>query len=484
MNQTKLTFASEKFVVDWISFKFQNWDKEKEQQITSYLLKMGFNSFQTSGKLALSIKESLRINQTNQFEVLLVKDGPYWKGTTVNFSGKNAAIFYKLIQENQIDWEIFSSGVLNRFDLFYNRKIQKSEKSSLRNFFENCHKKVIETKKSSSLDKTQKGWLLSVGNRRSPKYFRIYETENSIKFEFERKGKFLQNYHTLLISNQLDELEGKLSSEFLVSFGKLLPLDSSFLDWLVVRLRPIRKQTTLLLGLNSDYIRSEIIADPKNFIRLLQFLSYAVDLNFKNLDFDGVAYRQVVFEIQDFLKFQNLGVKSGNHYQLKKVKDFFMKLQSGVLITSFSENYFRSLIGIPKVELTKCPIRKSWFARVSLVEELCLYRYPFNIPNLFQKKLTSLEFKVRVQFLQVFSSVSLEKTFFIEQFFQSYGSTLSNQNKSKIKKEFIQIVEFFQTQKLIENNFKVLSNGSYRSVEKLTIQNISEGFLIYEKLDF
>lgn len=396
----------------------------------------------------------------------------------------NAYHFYTLIKKNRIDWEIFSSGVLNRFDLCYNKKIRESEKSSVEIFFQTCQKEVSQTIRTSSLEKNQKGWILTIGNRRSNKYHRIYETKNSIKFETEMKGNWIQNHHELLISNQLDQLEEKLSSEFLVSFGKLLPLNSSYLDWLVRRLRPIRKQPTLSLDLNSDYVTSEIIADPKNFISLLQFLKYVENLEFKILWFDNIAYRQVRFEIRDFLQFQNPELKLIKHYQLKPVKDFLAQLQTGILITSFSDNYFRSLVGIPKVEFEKCPRRKSLIAKVSLVEELFLYRYPFYIPNLFQEKLTHLQFQVRVKFLQVFSSPSLHKEFLIPEFFQSYGSVLSNKDKTKIKKEFIQMVEFFQKHKLIQDTYQVMGNDSYHFVEKLSIQNISKGFRIRENLDF
>jgi len=55
------------------------------------------------------------------------------------------------------------------------------------------------------------------------------------------KGKVLQQYHLLLVENRLEEFETKLSSHFLLSFAKLLPLDYSYLDWLVLKLRPIRK---------------------------------------------------------------------------------------------------------------------------------------------------------------------------------------------------------------------------------------------------
>lgn len=82
-----------------------------------------------------------------------------------------------------------------------------------------------------------------------------------------------------------------------------------------------------------------------------------------------------------------------------------------------------------------------------------------------------------------FTSVILEKEFLIPEFFQSYGSALSNQNKTKIKKEFIQMVGLFRKLKLIEDTYEVISDNSYFLVDKLTTDNISEGFRIPEKLE-
>jgi hypothetical protein len=55
------------------------------------------------------------------------------------------------------------------------------------------------------------------------------------------KGRFLREYQLLLvsnISNSLEEFENELSKPFLWDFGKTLPLDYSYLDWLVVKVQP------------------------------------------------------------------------------------------------------------------------------------------------------------------------------------------------------------------------------------------------------
>jgi len=64
MKQNKFTFESENLVVDWISFKFQYLDNPTMMQIANYFIKIGFNSYQKSGKLATPIKESILVSSS------------------------------------------------------------------------------------------------------------------------------------------------------------------------------------------------------------------------------------------------------------------------------------------------------------------------------------------------------------------------------------------------------------------------------------
>lgn len=91
-----------------------------------------------------------------------------------------------------------------------------------------------------------------------------------------------------------------LTKRFLSYFGKLLPLQSFYLDWLVFKLCPIRKQNNFQLGLNSDYIQSEIALNPKP---LIQFLNYAQNLDYIIANWDGVYYRKVTFIVRDFITY-------------------------------------------------------------------------------------------------------------------------------------------------------------------------------------
>lgn len=440
MNQNKLSFESENLVVDYISFKFQDLGNLHQTIIAKYLFQLGFNSYKESNKLAKPIKESILVSSKNKFEVCFVGDNPYWNGTLLHFSGRNATRFYFFSKEQRIDWTIFSSAIFSRFDLYFERNYKTADKISGREFLQNCQKNLEQTNKNISLEKNRKGWILKIGNRKSNHYFRIYETKNSLKFEHEMKGKVLQQYHLLLVENRLEEFEQKLSSQFLIFFGKLLPLQFSYLDWLVLKLRHIRKQTFLQSALDSDYIKSQILMDTRSFIMLLQFLTYAQHLDFEIESLGGIPYRQVTFKVRDFLEFQNPMVKSTNHYQLEKIKKFLQQLQTEVFLTSFDDTHFESLVAIPQVKLAKSSKQKYWIGKVWLVDELFYYSYPFSLPNIFQTKLTKDQLEVRFKFIQVFTSASIQKVFFIQELLSSYSSVISNQRKNNIKKYFIQLV--------------------------------------------
>jgi len=296
-----------------------------------------------------------------------------------------------------------------------------------------------------------------------------------------KKG-FIQKYHTLLVQNRLEEFEYHLTQYFLYRFGKLLPLNYSYLDWLVIKLRPVRKQPSLPSGLNSDYIKSEISMDTRTFVSLIQFLNYAQHLDFEIQYLYGIPYRRVIFKLRDFLKFQDPMIKSTNHYQLEKIKKFFKKLQKGAFLTSFSDTSFQSLVAMPQVKLEKCSKQKCWIGKVCLVEELFYYKYPFCLPDFFQQKLTKHEFEVRVKVFKTFSSINIEKVFLIKDFFLNYRSILSNQQKTKMKTYFIESVKLLEKHHLIESNYKIISNGLLVDIDELTTTNIEQGFVIYEKL--
>ena len=409
-----------------------------------------------------------------------LENNPYWDGTLLHFSGLNASRFYFLAKQNIIDWKFFDTATLSRFDIYYSRENNKQDKISSADFLENCSKKIKQTSKNVTLDKNRRGLILKIGNRKSNNYSRIYQEKNSLKFEYEMKGRSLEKSYNLLVLNNFEEMELKLTKRFLSYFGKLLPLQNSYVDWLVIQIRPIRKQNNFQLALNSDYIRSEIDINPKNLIQFIQFLNYAQNLDYTIADWDGISYRKVTFIVRDFIIYQNPTISSKNRYQLQKTKEFFRDLLTGAIIDSFQNNCFRTLIAIPRIEYEICSKQKYLIANVWMVNELFYYNYPFYFPNFFNIKLNKDQFEVRFKFIQVFSSINIEKVFWVREFIPS---KISNQRKANIKKYFIQVIELLQNYDLIEDNYKYISQGKRYKTSKLDVKNISEGFILYEKLN-
>ena len=181
MNQNKLNFESENLIVDYITFKFQDLDNLHQTIIPKYLFQLGFNSYKESSKLAKPIKESILVSSKNKFEVCFIVDNTYWNGTLLHFTGVNATRFYFFVKKQIIDWTIFSSAVLSRFDLYFEPNYKTADKASVREFLQNCQKNIKQNNKNTSLAKNRKGWILKIGNRKSNHYFRIYETKNSLK---------------------------------------------------------------------------------------------------------------------------------------------------------------------------------------------------------------------------------------------------------------------------------------------------------------
>jgi hypothetical protein len=474
-------FQSKSLGVDWISFKFPDLDNSTQEKIVGYLSQLGFDSYRESGKFLRPIKERISPDLlARPFEVLFVDDNPHWTGTLLHFSGSNAEVFYRLASQKLIDWNIFSSATLSRLDIFYLRAPRSTDQLSGGEFLEKCYQKLKLSNRNVKLAKNSKGDILSIGSRRSNHYYRIYEApNNSLKFEYEIKGKFLFEFHSLLVTNDLKEFEDQLANRFFVDFAKLIPLHYPQVDWLVIQLRPIRKNPMRLTNsLNSHYIQIQDSVNHQEFVIFLQFLAYAKKFESNQGTLGGVAYREITFEIQDFLAHQ---YKSTNYYQLKKMKDFFESLQNNLFVTSFTDTYFRRLATIPQVRFQKST-SNAWVVKVWILEELFSYQYPFLLPNFFLGKHTKYQFAVQFEIFQVFSSVPIEKVFQIQTFLQNYPTSLSNQQKAAVKRYFIEVVQLLQKHDLIENRYSVISNGNICSVDKLTTFNISQGFIIYEKL--
>ncbi len=478
----KLTFETEKLTVDWISFRFQSLDQFQRRKLAIYFLHLGFNSFKEFGKLSKPLKELMYKKRNNQFELLFTLEAPFWSGSMLHFSGVNATHFYRLVQNKVIDWEILSEGILSRVDLCYERLQQKTDNNSVSEFFQKCFSDFQQKRRKVVLERNSRGEILKFGHRKSQHQVRIYPKQNRLRFEYEITGnkRFLKDSHDFLVNNQLEEFENKLSNQYFLYLGKLLPLRFCYMDWLAQKLRPIRKQLLPIEFIATDYLQVkqfEFDFDSQQLISFLQLLVFIQWLEYQTESLGDTDYRIITFKVQDFLRFQK---KSNNYYQYKKIITFLKNLRRNTHLTFFSRSKFQYLAVVPKVEIVKtktCDVIQIWF-----VEELFGYQYPYFLPDFFREKNTKDELAVRMQMLKVFSSIEVEKKFYLKEFFKQYKGKISNQRISNMKQNFVELVKLLQDYDLIEDRYQVLVKGHFINVLELKVHDLSEGFVLFERI--
>lgn len=482
----ELKFQNQELIIDYITLEFPS--QKNFEELIHYLFQIGFNCFEVTSeniqnKFIRQVKKSIKESGKNEWQVFFVRENS--NKFKVHFSGENGLQFYELILKNSVDLAYFSHAILYRFDLCYIRKKRETDQMSVVNFLSDLIKDIDKKEKKFKLEKntSKGGYILRTRNRRSNNYFRIYEKEGiGLKFELEMKGSWIQGLISLLLENQSEEFEQKLSLHFLTSFGRLFNLHYPYFDWLAIRLRPLRQKLLVQSStLNSDYLQSEIIIDTEKFIHLILFLTYAQTLDFDIEYLGSVPYRKVVFPVRDFIQFQNNNDEIPSQYQYQKVLKYFQDLQLGLHVTKFKDINYRSLTLIPQVQFKK--YQRFTIAKVWLVEELFYYKYPFYLPNLFKKTMGKHEKQVAVKLIQIITSESIQKIVFMEKFFESYPARLNHQNKSKIKRYLIELVNYLQEQRVIESKYQYIYQGNFIHTKQLTTRLISEGFVIYEKIN-
>lgn len=80
-----------------------------------------------------------------------------------------------------------------------------------------------QRKQNVSLEQNSKDSILKLGNRGSDLCFRMYDPKTSLRFEHEMKGKFIRNYQSFLMNNQIEPFKNHRFSYFLAYSGKTLP---------------------------------------------------------------------------------------------------------------------------------------------------------------------------------------------------------------------------------------------------------------------
>jgi hypothetical protein len=483
----KLGFKSQKLEVDFISFDFIHFDKDF---LIEYFWNLGFNASDQCGHDKNFTWISLRHKPQNQYSITFRYPNLKRKWCLLHFSGKNAAQFYRLLKEQHIDWTIFSCATLTRFDLAYSRFLKSSDNITVSDFLIKTQKRVLEIPRKVRFESNDLGVILKIGSRKSVDYVRIYKKKhnNYLRFEHEFKSKKLKHFYTLLKSSQLDQFEKLLICKVYKHFGKILPLQYCYTDWLIATLRPLATKAFQLnvdqSGIKTDYIKPTLVGDPMDLVRFIRFLKFTRNLDYQTeiLDDGKVIFRVFTFEISSFLANE---ATNQNRYQIAKLKTFFKGLHKNTVIESFQDTYFQSLAAVPLARVYKqTKPGQPLIAKVWITDQLFCHTFPFYLPDLFFFKLNKHETNVRIHVIQGFAIHEVQKIFYISKFLDSYPSAISDKQRTLIKQYFINVVQIIQNYNLIENRCQTISNGIFESVSELTTRNISEGFVIFEKIHY
>ena len=476
----ELNFENQSLQVDFITLTLPR-SNFCQQSFADYFSKLKFNSRKiVRQNKKETLNKPILTNEENDFTVKFIFEFPETR--SLEFTGKNGARFYFLIQNNAIDWKLFKDVQLTRFDLCVVQKIKLSKNTYL-TFLHDCQQ-YIRPNLINKVDKTERGHILKVGARRSPQHYRIYynKEENQLRFEYEIKYDLAKSYTDYLLDNALEFFESDLTQKYIRYSSTVIPLRSKYSSWLVSKLRYFRKMPPSSFVLKTDYIEQQHIKtkkDEKNLIQFIFFLAYIRKLTHETEYLGSTHYRCISFKVTDFLQFQN---DSYSYYKLKELKNFLYDLQTNLIIQKFSDTYFQSLVSVPKVEIFK--EKRSVMAKIWIVDELFSYQFPFSFPYFEINQLSKHEFSVLSFMLSTFTgNISINKHYNLNQFFEN-NSTFSCKDIKLIKGYFIKYINEFVNYNLIENEIFLIQDKSYCRIDQLTTQNISEGFIVYELLEY
>jgi len=408
---------------------------------------------------------------------------------TVKFSGENGEYFYSLVQKKLIDWCIFDLSCTNlgRFDLYYFQKSNPIDQDDLpESFMENSCEKVNSKskRKKASWKLTARGLIMRIGNRSNSSYYRVYqktkkinhgvydEMNRGLKFELELKNQLIKSFQKFLFNNNTEEFEGRLVEHFYKHSKKCFVLDTCYTDWLQIGLRKIVSTQKGLNSLVSSYLRKDNLdsfVQKKRFFKLIQLLSFLRTLEYSRQFIDDQAYCVIEFAVLDFIVFTGGNMKST--YHRTKALEFLTSLQDiKPLIQKFSNEEFRRSVMFPYLKLKKQ--NRRWTIRIAVGEELYFYQYPFFFPNSFLICKNKYDLEIKLQLIESFSQVELEKRFPVKKFLNRFS--VSNKDTTKIKKQLIDSFSRLKDSELIENEFILTSKNGSSNKEKCLVKKIED----------
>lgn len=479
-----LNFQSENLVVDWVSFNIQGLTGEANlRRIAGHLSRYFTPSILMSNGSKIryyGFRKKYRVS----FRECTEKN---WVGTRIIFSGENAAYFYKLIKTQKFDWKVFIVDQCNlslgRIDLCFSRTNESNDTTkSFDTFLVDSRRQIQNhtTTRYIKLHDFPDGKMLKVNRRNNSLHYRVYQKNESVRFELElkhRQTKLVQDY---LLHNQLDIFENHLVRQYLNYSGKVLRLDYKYTDWIVDFQR--RYQGNLnSRSLVTSYLESQIIkqqGEEERFFHLLQFLSFIKSLGLKPYKdckihkIEKQNYYRLNFSLNQFVKFT--GIQLSNSSDRKNLIDYFRQLHKlDPIVKKFSDGAFRSYVCFLYVECEN-PSGKSWVIEVYAAEELFSFPYPFQLPKSFLISNHKHDLRLKVRLMKSLAVSEQEKRLDLEEFFNPIN--VRNTDLIQIKKMILQLLRELVENQIIHNQLEiVLKSGKKKEVliKKLTASDIT-----------
>jgi len=485
-----LSLNSKSLKVDFLSFNIQFTNLDQIYAIADYLR----DTFHCKSTLLdQSSKKRNILIQTNKSTYsaeFVINCNKHWKGCILRFKGNHAQLFYNDLKFKKIDWSIFDIETTNlgRIDLCYDRKLKVSDRD-FTCFLKNSSRRI--NNKNDKRRAKSNNSILRVGKRSSSNFFRIYLKPNGkeIRFEIELKKTVAKKFQHYLFTNQFKRFEELLTTHFYNQAIELFDIEDSYCDWLLTNFRQVKipvAQKILVTYFSTSYLSKKPTYDLTKieFIyRLIQLLNYLkyLDGSFKSTSIGDRSYRTFKFSVSSFLEF--IGKPKNSYYQVKKLVTFLKSLQTiEPVLENFSDGGFRCYVAFPYLKVER---RKCWLVELSICEELCLYRYPFHLPETFLNYQNNFELKVKFTLLQSFCNTSIRKEFPTQQFLEQVSISTSKQ--AKLKNYITKFLNELKDLGVIEPKFEILTKqNQFKEVSTLTSNLVSRSKLIFyrEKICF
>ena len=326
------------------------------------------------------------------------------------------------------------------------------------------------------------GKILKVNRRNNSIHYRVYQKDQSVRFEIElkhRETKLVQDY---LFQNQLDIFEHKLVIRYFQYSERVLCLGYPYTDWVVDFQRRHRQLVNLhSRSLVVDYIGNQIITnqvEEERLFHLLQFLSFVKSLKLNLLKdcqkhwIKKQLYYGLKFPLSKFYRFT--GMKVSNQSEREKLIFYFSQLQKlDPIVKMFSNIAFRSYVCFPYVDCAN-PSGKSWVIEVLAAEELFCFPYPYQLPKSFLHSESKNDLRLKVHLMKSLAVSDKNKTIDLEEFFNTIH--VRNDPLIQIKKNLIRLLSELVENRIIQNEVGILLKSGkkkYYLIKNLTTSDIT-----------